>query len=346
MSIKSFQDTLRVPISGKIRLGTRTEKGGRADVPANLDYFNVSEVEDVRNSIYGEKPKELHVLFHSNSIEDIAPYSFQWWTGGHKDNKTGKYTGGELQCQGDGVTAIHYAAGRGPDGTFPIRKCLESNCPDWKTKTGYKQCGPRLNLVFSLPLVSRLKPYQLDTGSYTNIKKIISTLEWYINVCGPNFVRQPFRLWRYEDTSSYTDVHGNEKSGKQFYLGIEPYDNMREQFGGMLEEVERNYERRLLDVRFQQPATVKTMEVTGYDVRPELEAPQVDPTGVLHALADDTDVITVFDAISAAKGKAHDHHMRFMWLKKYEQSGDPKTALLEFLRSTYAEVFTNPGSGS
>ncbi len=90
--IKGLSELRRLPRLGKIRLGIkRLAKSGK-EQPAEVDYFVVPpEVAKV----YGERPKELLIMFPVEDVTQIFPQAYKWYG-----------AGAGLKCKGDGETAI------------------------------------------------------------------------------------------------------------------------------------------------------------------------------------------------------------------------------------------------
>lgn len=88
MPIKSWDQDLRIPRFGMIRLGEKGPKGN----PIALDYFVVPH--EVK-AVYGEQPKELDILLPSEDLDQVLT---AWY------KRYGKTSG--LICRGDEQTAL------------------------------------------------------------------------------------------------------------------------------------------------------------------------------------------------------------------------------------------------
>jgi len=169
--VKGVSEQRRLPRLGKIRLGVKVvnPKTG-AEYPREVDYFVVPpEVA----KIYGEKPKELDVLFPVNDIEIIFPQAYKWY---------GESRG--LKCIGNGVTAYRLNEETGA--------MEERECPCEIKGT---QCTLRAHLLVILPKVSMGGVYQIDVGSYNSIIDINSGLEYIQSLIG-RFSMVPLKLKR------------------------------------------------------------------------------------------------------------------------------------------------------
>jgi len=183
MPIKGWGDNAaRAPRLGKIYLGVKQDNRPRA-----VDYFVVP---DEVKAVYGEKPAELDIVFHSDDINEVMP---SWL------KRYGDQAG--LICRGDGATAsikasymvkngereygVKYDSRggfKGPDGRKleivkgedkkprVVIRCLYRNCPFYKKKK-CREVATLNVMLYKIPGV--LGVYSLDTNSintYTNIK--------------------------------------------------------------------------------------------------------------------------------------------------------------------------------
>lgn len=156
MPIKDLSNRGRVPRLGKIRLGIKIP-GEKSEYPKAVDYFVCPE--EVR-AVYGEKPKQLKVAFHSDNLEEIFPQYYK---------RYGSGTG--LVCKGDGETAMTLVLGKKQ---MQEIQCLGRECDFYKTN----KCSQVGNLIFMIRGVDRFGVYQLDTGSYNTILNVNGGLEF------------------------------------------------------------------------------------------------------------------------------------------------------------------------
>jgi hypothetical protein len=172
MAIKGLSDQVRLPRLGKIRLGVR-EKGRGISYPRAVDYFVCPE--PVRK-VYGNRPKELRILF---PIEDESRWAAQFYQ---------CYSRGMgLVCKGDGQRARALLDEQtGCLATRSSRKttlkeidCHPQTCPHYG-----ERCRRVMNLQFLLPDVPGLGVWQLDTSSYWSMVNINNGLKIVRQACG------------------------------------------------------------------------------------------------------------------------------------------------------------------
>ncbi|WP_051179135.1 hypothetical protein [Thermodesulfovibrio thiophilus] len=179
--IKGISERRRLPRLGKIRLGVKVinPKTGR-EYPREVDYFVVPpEVA----KIYGEKPKELDVLFPVNDIDVVFPQAYKWY---------GSSKG--LKCYGDGEIAYRWNEKKEQ---FEQRPC---SC-----ELKDRECMARAHLLVILPKVSMGGVYQIDIGSYNSIVDINSGLEYIQSLIG-RFAMVMLKLKRVPREVAYNGV--------------------------------------------------------------------------------------------------------------------------------------------
>ena len=173
--IKGLSETRRLPRLGKIHLGVKVEKPGKAPYPRATDYFVCPpEV----TAVYGKEPKRLDVII---PVEDEEIWANQYY------RQYSRSRG--LVCKGDGEfcrrmidTKTGDIAGRE---TLAVDwreglSCPGRNCPDYKSNA----CQEVMNLQFLLPKVAGLGVWQIDTGSINSILNINSDAEMIRAMCG------------------------------------------------------------------------------------------------------------------------------------------------------------------
>jgi len=173
--IKGISEVRRLPRLGKIHLGVKVEDPTKkSPYPQAVDYFVCPpEVQ----SVHGEKPKQLPILF---PVEDDELFAQQWYR-----CYSGKWG---LICKGNGETAdrsIDTATGAlaGRETKETVRRevsCPGPKCPEFQKR----QCRPILNLQFILPKVPGLGVWQLDTSSYNSIVNINAGIDMVRGGCG------------------------------------------------------------------------------------------------------------------------------------------------------------------
>lgn len=169
--VAGISERRRLPRLGKIRLGVKVinPKTGN-EYPREVDYFVVPpEVAKV----YGEKPKELDIMFPINNVEIIFPQAYKWYG----DTKG-------LKCIGNGQIAYRLDEKTG--------EMVERECPCEQLQLN---CMLRGHLLVILPKINMGGIYQIDIGSYNSIIDINSSLE-YIEALIGRFAMIPLKLKR------------------------------------------------------------------------------------------------------------------------------------------------------
>src|SRR3989304_4359430 len=90
--IKGISEIVRLPRLGKIRLGIKKEGDDGSPYPVPTDYFVCP---DEVKEIFGDKPKELRIMFPTENSEQWASQYLRCYS-----------TSNELICRGDGETAL------------------------------------------------------------------------------------------------------------------------------------------------------------------------------------------------------------------------------------------------
>lgn len=174
MAIKGVSEVVRLPRLGKIRLGIKKETNAGVTYPTPTDYFVCPD--EVRK-IFGEKPKELRVMFPT---EDESQWSSQYLR---------CYSASRgLICRGDGESALaridvstgEIAAKDAINTELKEITCRPDDCPYYERG----QCKKVMNLQFLLPDCPGFGVYQLDTSSFNSIVNINSTLKLIRGICG------------------------------------------------------------------------------------------------------------------------------------------------------------------
>ena len=89
--IKGISEIVRLPRLGKIRLGIKKENE-RCFLPSPTDYFVCP---DEVKKVFGEKPKELRIMFPTENSEQWASQYLRCYSASRG-----------LICRGDGETAV------------------------------------------------------------------------------------------------------------------------------------------------------------------------------------------------------------------------------------------------
>ena len=173
--IQGLSNVVRLPRLGHIRLGTKeiSQRTGNP-YPVSTDYFIVP---DKVKEVYGEKPRELNIMFPLDDPQEFAP---QWL-------KCYSLTQG-LVCRGDGLVAqrkidLHTGAiANHSTEEWEMRKypCEPQDCPEYQEK----RCRRLMSLQFCLPEVEGLGVWQINTTSRNSILNINSTLKMVSSLSG------------------------------------------------------------------------------------------------------------------------------------------------------------------
>jgi len=171
--IKGISEIVRLPRLGKIRLGIKEEGANRKLYPAPTDYFVCP---DEVKKVFGEKPKELRIMFPTENREQWASQYLRCYS----DSRN-------LICRGDGETAlarVETPTGETDSMVEKTSKLMEIPCNPTRCpchQQGY--CRRVMNLQFLLPDCPGFGVYQLDTSSYHSMKNINSMLALIYSVC-------------------------------------------------------------------------------------------------------------------------------------------------------------------
>lgn len=166
--IKGISEIVRLPRLGKIRLGIKEEIDGVSS-PLSTDYFVCP---DEVKKVFGEKPKELRVMFPTEDKEQWASQYLRCYSASRR-----------LICRGDGEKAVARLV-PGPGGPVIQNGLEEVSCNPLGCNYYMKnQCRRVMNLQFLLPDCPGFGVYQLDTTSFHSMKNINSALTLIRGVC-------------------------------------------------------------------------------------------------------------------------------------------------------------------
>ena len=187
-----------LPRLGMIKLGvklTKEKNGEKIEYPSEVDYFVVPE--EVQK-VFGEKPKELRIMFPSEDTEMIASRAFKY------------YGSNRLRCKGNGEDALCY---RGDltkshilvdeadrEGSEHEQVYCQCPCPLFEQKKG--GCNIVLDLMFMIPEVSLGGIYQISTGSHLNRQRVDDYIA-YLNSLVGRISRLPLKMSREETKTTY-----------------------------------------------------------------------------------------------------------------------------------------------
>jgi len=163
MPIPELENIVRLPRAAKIHLGEKriSESSGK-EYPRAVDYFVWPEEYAAElNGLFGEKCREIPIMFPSNDRETVAP---TWY------KRYGSSTG--LACKGDGNVATRIVMRKNPEtgeleptGEMEEVECLGQDCEYYQKK----HCRHVMNLMFIIPQLLCEGVFQLDTSSFHSI---------------------------------------------------------------------------------------------------------------------------------------------------------------------------------
>ena len=204
--IKGLSDIRRLPRLGRIRLGIKVRNPQGKEHPREVPYFVVPpEVE----RIYGDRPLQLDVMFPTEDEHAIFPQSYKW------------YVANGLRCKGNGETAMRRFAEMAKGDRHPLSNGSEGHqpddlvevaCPCPLLETG--ECRQNANLMVLLPKVSLGGVYQITTGSFHNIVRVNSCIDYVRGVVG-RIALVPLLLTRQEEEIQYEG-----KKAKHYLLQV------------------------------------------------------------------------------------------------------------------------------
>jgi hypothetical protein len=200
--IKGLSDRRLLPRIGIIRLGIKAISKGGKEYPKEVSYFVCPpEVEKV----YGERPTKLDIMLPLEDEGSIFPQSYKW------------YVFDGLRCKGNGETALRRLGdlvvqrdGKVLDDAGPRlldskpeadpNALVEIGCPCPLLETG--DCRQNANLMVLLPKVSMGGVYQIRTGSFHNIVRVNSAIDYLRALIG-RIALVPLVLSRQEEEIQY-----------------------------------------------------------------------------------------------------------------------------------------------
>ena len=194
MPIKNLSDVRRLPRLGKIHLGVKKTASSGKEYPAEVDYFVCPEKVQ---TAFGEKPKELRIMFPVNSAEVFFP---QWYK---------CYGASALKCKGDGEKAFTWDEERGGLKEIP--------CPCPKLEAG--ECKQVGIIQFMIPEVAGAGVWQITTSSKNSIINLNSSIDFVRAICGRvNMI--PLILKREEQVMTRTEG-GKPKKSTHYTMRID-----------------------------------------------------------------------------------------------------------------------------
>jgi len=195
MPIQGLSEKRRMPRLGKIHLGVKeiSKKTGK-EYPTEVEHFVVPEKVA---KIFGEKPKELRIMFPVESEEIFFSQHYKC------------YGYNLLKCKGDGKTAWTWDEEKGGLKEIP--------CPCEKLEKG--DCKECAILQFLLPDVDGAGIWQITTGSKNSIIDINSSIELIRSLCGR--VRMIPLILRREKMEMQRIEDGKPKKSSHYTLRID-----------------------------------------------------------------------------------------------------------------------------
>lgn len=218
--IKGFSDVRHLPRLGKIALGNKVATSGGKERPNEIDYFRMrpdTPSEEMAQSIiaefhglFGENPKAIEIMLPLSDRGKIFPQNLR------------RYTGGGLQCKGDGEVAVCMSqdAAEGleitgdDDGMIEV-KCLYKECPNFGPK-GCKEVG---TLNIAIPKMRGAGIWQITTSSFYSTANINSCLD-YIEAMAGRFGMIPLILERRPQEIQHKDKNGKRSKRTHWILHI------------------------------------------------------------------------------------------------------------------------------
>jgi hypothetical protein len=177
MAIKGVSDIRRFPRAGKIHLGIKATNDKGKEYPRAVDYFVLPDDRPDLVEIFGDKPRELTIMFPTDDLETVAPQYFK---------RYGSGTG--LVCKGDGITASMVNT---ETGEFEEIECPGLECDWFEPK---KQCRHIMNLQFLIPDFISDGVWQLDTSSFFSIVNFNGSWDFIRTLTGGQIAMIPLLL--------------------------------------------------------------------------------------------------------------------------------------------------------
>lgn len=193
--VAGLTDQARLPRLGKIRLGIKKLSQRGAEYPAAVDFLVVP---DVVKAVYGEKPRELDIVFPSDEVARVAGVAWKSYTASR-----GKV------CTSDGEHAVRLVdvdklpASPSHDDFDRAIATAESKKVEWRELdcpakdclfAKKSLCKPVMNLMFLLPKVPGIGVFQLDTGSVNSIIDVRGGIELVMQLSGGRLAGIPLKL--------------------------------------------------------------------------------------------------------------------------------------------------------
>lgn len=191
---------------GKLHLGVKAKSTKGTEYPKQVDYFvckedasTSAEAAAAFRDVYGDKPKELDIVFPADDELLFADQNFKMYS-----------RSWQLTCRGDGEEAMAKwdvsQDGAHPEGveggtwagaattSWVYRKipCLAAKCPMQASEK--PSCKGIMNLQFMLPLVVGIGVWQIDTGSWNSMRNVLDGIETVRAITGGRVRGVPLTL--------------------------------------------------------------------------------------------------------------------------------------------------------
>ena len=225
----------RLPRIGKIRLGIKGKTTGGVEYPKEVSYFVCPpEVQ----AVYGATPTSIDVMFPVEDETFFFPQNYKWYAASH------------LKCKGDGQTAMRRVADLTPEQVENMGEAIpkdpnalvEVDCPcPLLQSVGNKRalCTQHGNLMVILPRVSMGGVYQIDTGSFHNMVRINSAIDYTRGLVG-RVALVPLILRRMPETTEYQGKRATHYLlSLEFKGNIDAINRMRHDTNMVIENVQR-----------------------------------------------------------------------------------------------------------
>lgn len=197
---------LRLPRLGVVHLGIKEKTQSGKEYPKRIDWFEVHQDEHTPagavaafRDVYGERPRELDVMFPVDDPEVYMPTYLKAYRGG-----VGLFCKGPGQNE-DGapglamrvydpedqtLTPDDVPEGTRPGAMIQVAKCDTETCPLYLTK----KCRLIFRLQVLLPKVQGMGVWQLSSSSYNSVQNLRGGLRFVQAFTGGRIAGIPLKL--------------------------------------------------------------------------------------------------------------------------------------------------------
>lgn len=355
MPIAELMANPEFQIIEKIRLGKSNTSAKGNLYPEDLDYFSFHSIPEPTRSalikIYGERPRELDIMFVSDDILDIIPNDFKMFAQG-KIGSDGQRSGGKLLCKGPGPTIIkdgdetienpgiaeHWAQRDPTTRVIPPRACMGTKCPDYVAK----KCKQTMQVIFILPVYSWQVGFAIDTTSWNSIRSFIGLLTTTKVLTQGQLRHIPFKLVREETAIPYWDEKAQQdKVSTHWCMYLRPNDDFFERAGpAALKNIDL-----LKKVQFSLRSTIQELTAGPMEdhfvALPASDAEAVDMSQkkvTAQEVLQDSEVQALFADLETAMGKQFNDKSRLVAIRRLENAPDLKAAVVDELNRKIVEA--------